>query len=72
MKIVGDTCVEGDLKVTGVLKNGADKPYLLVEDHEQGVTDITSILDDIVNAIQLMKMVTMKYQQGKHSLITVK
>ena len=25
--IVGDICVEGDLKVTGVLKNGADKAY---------------------------------------------
>jgi len=31
IKLVGDTCVEGDLKVTGVLKNGLDKPYLLVE-----------------------------------------
>ena len=26
VKIAGDTCVEGDVKVTGVLKNGLDKP----------------------------------------------
>ena len=29
--IVGDICVEGDLKVTGVLKNGADKAYITQE-----------------------------------------
>ena len=43
--------VEGDLKVTGVLKNGADKPYILQEDHDQDITDITDILTDITDAI---------------------
>ena len=51
VKIEGDTCVEGDLKVTGILKNGADKGYILQEDHDQDITDITDILDDIVGAI---------------------
>ena len=37
------TCIEGDLKVSGVLKNGLDKPYLLVEDHEQDITEIIHI-----------------------------
>jgi len=49
--IVWDTCVEGDLKVTGVLKNGADKAYIAQEDHDQDITDITDILTDITNAI---------------------
>ena len=51
VKIFADTCVEGDLKVTGVVKNGADKPYILQEDHDQDITEITDILTDITNAI---------------------
>ncbi|ACO68583.1 predicted protein [Micromonas commoda] len=51
VKIVGSTCVEGDLKIDGILKNGADKVFILQEDHDQDITEITDILDDIVNAI---------------------
>ena len=51
IKLVGDTCVDGDLKVSGVLKNGADKPYILQEDHDADITTITDILTDITDAI---------------------
>ena len=52
VKIVGSTCIEGDLKVvSGVLKNGLDKPYLLVEDHEEDISEIIDILTDITDAI---------------------
>ena len=51
VKIVGSTCIEGDLKVSGVLKNGADKPYILQEDHDDDITTITDILTDITDAI---------------------
>jgi len=51
IKLVGDTCVDGDLKVTGVLKNGADKSYILQEDHDDDITTITDILTDITDAI---------------------
>ena len=51
IKLVGDTCVDGDLKVTGILRNGLDKPYITQEDHDQDITDITDILTDITDAI---------------------
>ena len=43
--------MDGDLTVSGILKNGLDKPYITQEDHDQDITDITEILDDIVSAI---------------------
>ncbi len=52
IKLVGDTCIEGDLKVSGVLKNGNDKPYILQEDHDADITTLTDIMTDFQDAIQ--------------------
>ena len=52
IKLVGDTCIEGDLKVSGVLKNGNDKPYILQEDHDDDITTLVDIISDFQDAIQ--------------------
>jgi hypothetical protein len=52
VKIVGSTCIEGDLKVSGVLKNGNDEPYITQQDHDDDLTILTDIMTDFQNAIQ--------------------
>ena len=52
VKIVGSTCIEGDLKVSGVLKNGNDDPYITQQDHDDDITTLTDIITDFQDAIQ--------------------
>jgi len=52
VKIVGSTCIEGDLKVSGVLKNGNDDPYITQQDHDDDIATLTDIITDFQDAIQ--------------------
>ena len=52
VKIVGSTCIEGDLKVSGVLKNGNDEPYITQQEHDADITTLTDIITDFQDAIQ--------------------
>ena len=46
------TCIDGDLKVSGVLKNGNDEPYITQQDHDDDITTLTDIITDFQDAIQ--------------------
>ncbi len=52
VKIVGSTCIEGDLKVSGVLKNGNDEAYITQLEHDADITTLTDIMTDFQDAIQ--------------------